>query len=101
MSLQAFQANVASSLVEAHIGKRGRPSPESILTPVPTKLVKVQSTPTDGVRKDDIDHSPDWKEKRERCRQCLDGYIYISCIKCNVWLCFSKNGNCFRSNHGH
>ena len=42
----------------------------------------VQSTPTDDVRKDGIDHFPDWKEKCERCHQCLHGYTFL----CNISL---------------
>ena len=53
MPLRVFQASVANSLVEAHERKRGRPFLEANLTPVLTKLVKIQSTPTDDVRKDD------------------------------------------------
>ena len=95
--LRGFQASVASSLIEAHKRKRERRSFESSLTPVQTNLVKPQSTLTDNVRKDGIDHCPDWKEKRECYGQCLDGYTYISCRKCHVWLCFNKNRNCFSS----
>ena len=79
------------TLVETDERKQRRPSLESTLTPVPTKLVTVQSTPTDNVRKDGIGNFPDWGKKRGRCRQCLHGYTYISCRKCNVWLCFNKN----------
>ena len=61
--LRVFTTCDTTSFVEAHKRKRGRPSLESTLTPVLTKLVKGQSTPTDDVRKDAIDHIPDWKEQ--------------------------------------
>ena len=65
VSLWVFQASLASSLVEACKRKQGRLSLESVLTPVPTKLVKVQLTPTGSMRKDGIDYFPGWKEKPE------------------------------------
>ena len=100
VSLRVFQASVVSSLVEAHKRNRGRPSLESTLTSVPTKLFKVQSTPTD-VRKDGIDHFTECKEKRERCRQCLDDYAYISCRKCKCMALLSQKKKFFSSYYGH
>ena len=74
---------------------------EFILTPLPSKLVKLQSTPMWDIRLDGMDHMANWNEKKERCRQCLDDNTYVSCCKCNFWLCFNTNRNCFKSYHGH
>ena len=48
---------------------------EFILSPLPSKLVKLQSMPMSDIRLDGIDHVTNWNEKKKRCRQCLDNEV--------------------------
>ena len=77
MPLCWFQASVASSLVAANKKKSGLPSLESKLTPVPSKLVKVQSTPTDDVRKDGIDHRDGFNVRQTRHSPKVNLYLNL------------------------
>ena len=76
MPLHTFQANVPSSLVNVKKQTRVRSSSESKLTPLPSKLLKVQSTPMLDIRLYRTDHMPSWNEKREGGWQYLNGYTY-------------------------
>ena len=76
--LRTFQANVASNLVSAKRRTRGRPSTESKLTRLSSKLVKVESAPMPDIRLVGIDHMFNWNEKS--CRQYLDGYTCVPAV---------------------
>ena len=68
VKLSVFQARVATALIET---KRpmGRPSSSPLPGPPARKVCKRKS-PVDDVRKDGIDHLPDWAVKRDRCQHC-------------------------------
>lgn len=99
MPLKKFQAEVASSLIQAEKRKIGRPSLDQLIVPPPKKVAAVQSNPTQDVRRDKVNHMPAYTEKRQRCKQCKIGFSYIQCQKCNVWLCLQRERNCFNDFH--
>ena len=68
MPLKKFQAEVASSLIQAEKRTIGRPSPDQLIVPLPKKVVTVQSNPTQVVRRDKVNHMPAYTEKRQRCK---------------------------------
>ena len=59
-------------MVSAKQRIRGPLYAKSKSTPLPSKLVKVLSTPMSDIRLDGVDHATNCNEKRERCQQCLD-----------------------------
>ena len=70
---------------EANLEKRGRKAE----TPIPVV----------DVRLDSVDHWPEHRDAKNRCRNCKTGYSRVYCDKCNVCLCFNKVNNCFRDFH--
>ena len=102
MPMHKFQIMVAKGLVSTNKRLRGRPSLEHMLTPIHTHVQRVQSKPTLDTRRDGLDHFPISEEVRQRCRQCPLGsnrWSFVRCKKCNVWLCFNKQRNCFLDYH--
>ena len=96
MKLSDFQAQVATGLIETNqrIGRRSlsenRPNPPK----------KTQRAPITDVRSDGQHHFPKWNTKRGRCKNTgCDGYTFIVCVKCNVYLCLNKDRNCFMTFH--
>jgi hypothetical protein len=51
------------------------------------------------VRFDTLDHFPTWNEKRNRCKLCTSNNSWIVCSKCKVYLCCTRERNCFLSYH--
>ncbi|XP_054259664.1 piggyBac transposable element-derived protein 3-like [Macrosteles quadrilineatus] len=85
--------------------KRGRPKlqdEEMPSTPPPAPSARCESRPIAAVRLDTVDNFPIHSNKKEagRCKkpQCK-GKSHIRCDKCEVYLCLSKDRNCFRSFH--
>ena len=67
MPRKKFQAEVASSLMQAEKHKIGRPSLDQLIVPPPKKVATVQSNPTqDIVRRDKVNHMPAYTEKRQQ-----------------------------------
>lgn len=109
MPLLDFRVQVADALIKVgkqadlNSRKRGRPSLEGDPTshqaaPPPPPLQRIPA-PSDDVRLDRCDHFPIHAEKRGRCRLCKKGYTQMSCLKCKVLLCFTKDKNCFLEYH--
>ncbi|KAK3933163.1 PiggyBac transposable element-derived protein 3 [Frankliniella fusca] len=44
-------------------------------------------------------HSPVFEAKQARCKLCTDGKTKVKCPKCQVYLCFTPNRNCFMTYH--
>ena len=63
MLLKKFQAEVASSLIQAEKRKIGRPSLDQLIVPSPKKVAAVQSNPTQDARRDKVNHMPAYTEK--------------------------------------
>ncbi|CAH1995510.1 unnamed protein product [Acanthoscelides obtectus] len=42
------------------------------------------------MRFDGFSHWPEHIEPKQRCRNCIKSYTRISCMKCNMPLCLSK-----------
>ncbi|XP_028394533.1 piggyBac transposable element-derived protein 3-like [Dendronephthya gigantea] len=97
MKLRCFQAIVAEGLLKA--GKtRKRKSSLDNPSPIPRK--RQTSVPVDDVRFDGVDHLPDWdNDNRQRCKLCKDSRSHAMCRKCNVYLCFNKDRNCYKEYH--
>ena len=85
------QGMLGNSLVKVNKRIRGRPSSVS-LAPMPFKKQRIQGTPTPDIRKDRIDHFPEWEKTRQQCIYC-DSLSYIKCRNCNVWPCLNKERN--------
>lgn len=97
MPLRKFQASVAAALCNSGKPARGRPSLES----VKKRKKQVNPAPLDDVRFDEVGHFPTYENKRQRCRNCPDGFAFVKCVKCKVHLCLNENRNCFLDYHMH
>ena len=104
MRLADFRALVAEALCKADqlvTPKRGRPSDQ-----VEKQLSKKRrgpsvSVPVSDVRNDRLDHWPEWRDSRQRCRLPNCGALtFVCCTKCGNHLCFNKGKNCFQKFHG-
>lgn len=103
-SLVEFQLSIAKSLALSNKPmptlKRGRPSLDRIENPSSKRGRKpATEEPTLDIRKDKVDHFPEYNEKQGRCKLCKKGYTFISCTKCKTMLCITKNRNCFKEYH--
>lgn len=103
MSLFDFRLNVSYSLtkVGTTTPKRGRP-PTSVLKEMAIKKRKPNTSlmPTDSVRKDCVDHWPEYVESRQRCKLNGCGKLTnCTCTKCNNYFCCGVNRNCFTLFH--
>jgi len=96
LPFRKFQAHVATALCKVGKPLRGRPSLDS----AKKRKVQVSSQPVKDVRFDGIDHFPAYEKKRQRCKNCPDGFAFVKCSKCGVHLCLNKNKNCFAAYHG-
>ncbi|KAL4131527.1 hypothetical protein QTP88_008822 [Uroleucon formosanum] len=98
-----FKMDIAYSLLLSGkvkpSSKRGRPSK----TPSPSSKKRrlFAQRPVDEVRYDQVGHWPKPVEvsKRQQCKHCIKAYTTTSCSKCNVFLCYTLNRNCFVGFH--
>lgn len=103
MPLLEFKMDIAYSLLLSGkvkpSSKRGRPSK----TPSPSSKKRrlFAQRPVDEVRYDQVGHWPKPVEvsKRQQCKHCIKAYTTTSCSKCNVFLCYTLNRNCFVGFH--
>ncbi|CAH1991171.1 unnamed protein product [Acanthoscelides obtectus] len=82
--------------------KRGRPSANLEHAYLEkTKRGPAAEIPQIEVRKDGIDHLPEWREnERNRCKHPDCKYqSYIYCVKCQLPLCLNKDRNCYLRFH--
>ena len=106
-----FRTEVADSLIKVGKSadltsrKRGRPLLEDVeqaqaQLPYPGRPpTKRAVAPTNDVRLDRFNHFGVFAEKRGRCRLCKNGFTQLSCLKCKVLLCLTKDKNCFLKYH--
>ena len=107
MTLQYFKHSVAQSLLlegKPHPGdsKLGRPrrSVDALHLEKKRKANRTSSIPEQSVRKDGSHHWPGYGDKQMRCK--MPGCNKRSCIyctKCNTYLCFTRERNCFTNFH--
>ena len=88
LSLLKFTISVASALTSAstiRCRSMGRSS-RSSTNEVPATRKRKLPTPTlvDDVRYDKIDHWPEFREKKNRCRHCKTGTGRVYCKKCHL-----------------
>ncbi|XP_028396032.1 piggyBac transposable element-derived protein 2-like [Dendronephthya gigantea] len=95
MPLRKFQAMVAAALCNVKKSQRGRRS----LDCLSKKKKEVNPAPVTDVRFDGVGHMPSYEDKRQRCRNCPEGFAFVKCVKCKVHLCLNKNRNCFLAYH--
>ena len=50
------------------------------------------------IRYDGIHHWPEFGDKLNRCRVC-SMLSFVSCSKCQIYLCLQKERNCFKQFH--
>lgn len=100
LQLLDFQADVAYGLLHAKkrmpssgVKKRGRPVSTSSSSPSPVPSAKRRILPSMDVRKDHIDHMPEYKTEK-KCALCSKK-TNVFCKKCQVNLCFIRERNCF------
>ena len=106
MDLLKFRENIAESLLKSESNSKrpvGRPSLASLLNyerEEPLKKARPAVLPVDTVRYDGFDHWPEPMELKsaQRCKFCT-GSSRTRCVKCNVYLCLSKDKNCFMYFH--
>lgn len=83
---------------ELVLPKRGRPLREENLGNITDRKRQrnINTTPL-NIRYDGVQHLPEWSQSRQKCKypDCK-GITYISCVKCNKALCFTRNSNCFK-----
>ena len=56
------------------------------------------SKPIVDIRYDGIHHWPEFGDKLNRCRVC-SMLSFVSCSKCQIYLCLQKERNCFKQFH--
>lgn len=93
--LSDFPADVATALIICH-RPVGCPSRE--LRPLPP-CVAIQKAPITDVRSDGMDHLPAWGTKGRCKNKGCKSLSFVTCIKCNVYLCLNKDRNCFLDFH--
>lgn len=60
-----------------------------VITPVPSNCV----------RTDETGYWPVFRDSNSKFRFCKKGLIHTSCMKCQVFLCFTSERNCFNEFH--
>ena len=93
MKLSVFQSQIAEALIL--VNKVGRPRSMPISPPAPKVIRKV---PVSDVRLDGCGHLPEWTSDCQRCKNC-QSLGQVRCSKCDVYLCFNKNRNCYTQFH--
>ena len=100
--LKKFQLEVADNLIKVSVPV-GRPRMSSILALLPQKRRRRsgESISNRETRFDEVGHFAVYCEKRSRCELCNSSSIFthLKCCKCEVFLCLTKNKNCFLSYH--
>ena len=104
LDLLGFRNVVAQALCKAELNPvrpRGRPSFESLLNycPVPEKKTKAAVRPVSEVHFDGFDHWPEVVQIKSAQRCKLEGCEKsgrTQCMKCNLFLCLTRDRNCFR-----
>ena len=100
---KSFRIEVAQTLctIGRNSIKRGRPSSSDIQGALEVKKRRNPATvvPPVDVRKDAIDHWPEWVG-RGRCKNpTCKNLTFVSCVKCKLHLCFNQKSYCFRIFH--
>lgn len=110
LDLLDFVTRISNSLIKGEKvvnvqRKRGRPrkrsstdSEEEAPAARGPRRGAVQATPASEIRYDGIGHFPAHREPKRRCRLC-NSLVRMSCMKCEVYLCVTKNKNCFLTYH--
>ncbi|XP_050507404.1 piggyBac transposable element-derived protein 3-like isoform X1 [Diabrotica virgifera virgifera] len=99
LSLYDFKADVAQSLCWASkLAKRGRPSGS---TPsLDKKKIKTCVSANADCIADRMDHWPHYEKKTGRCKnKKCQKITKVKCTKCNCFLCFVPDRNCFLDFH--
>ena len=107
IDLLSFWEHVAEVLYKAETNRKrpvGRPTFQSLLnySPVPNKKTKPAVLPNHECRYDSFDH---WSQPNDLAipQQCkmegCKGKSRTLCEKCNVYLCLTKDRNCFKDFH--
>ena len=97
-----YSTKTVSSSLGSEFGKDGSTCQPTVAKQIPNSTKKaalIQGNPTKHVRKDGSRHMPIYNNKRQCCLHCKISFSYISCERCNVWLCRNNNWNCFKRFH--
>lgn len=104
LKLAEFRAEVANCLCRVgteRTSKRGRPSDvENQIVQKKKRSTTTSYIPPKDIRLDGKFHWPLYTATRQRCKFPLCKYCsQVKCNKCGVYLCLSKNNNCFLQFH--
>ena len=97
-----FRNEVAQVLMQSgHITKVGRPRSLDLLNAPIAKKSKTQVVPCSNIRYDRVDHFPDAINGNPKA--CMfagcSSRSRVKCTKCNVFLCLTKDKNCYHAFH--
>ena len=112
LDLMKFVSRIADSLIrqeklaKPEVRRHGRPSAawnmesdSDLEEPATCKPKHVfQPAPNDEIRFDNTNHMPAHQEPMRRFRVC-GSHVRMICMKCNVYLCITKEKNCFLDYH--
>lgn len=106
LALLDFKLSVAESLLregKTATSKRGRPSMEvetQLLAKKQRARAPLAPLPVKSVRTDSVGHWPRFADKKGRCKfPGCKGTPKVQCKKCEVYLCFTPQSNCFENFH--
>ncbi|KAE8737699.1 hypothetical protein FOCC_FOCC016835 [Frankliniella occidentalis] len=93
MPSKDFRLEIYQSWVTSCVRKAGRPglADDTIVK----KKYFTKPRPLQEVRYDSYEHWPSWSCSQSRCSYCKKGKTYVTCMKCDVSLCFIPSRNCF------
>jgi hypothetical protein len=107
--LLAFSLDIGEALLTAKrptvapARKRGRPTCRPPAEPEPSTSSVRAPHPNSAMRYDLVDHFPQYCEKQMKCRLCArlkkTSYTFVTCGKCKMALCFTRERNCFYLYH--
>ena len=101
LSLLKFVYQVASALIRVGtvVNQLGRPPKCRSL-----ELDVVRRTPSEpeliaDIRFDNVNHWPEFRADKRKCRLCKTGQSRVFCKRCNICLCLRNARNCFTEYH--
>ena len=89
--------DIANTIRCRSMGRSSRSSTNEV--PATRKRKLPTAILVDDVRYDKIDHWPEFRVKKNKCRHCKTGTGRVYCKKCDVCLCLSNARNCFYEFH--
>lgn len=102
LQLLDFRMSIGEALISSPKGKPYEESDESDANEIPSKRYRPASTPCKDKRLDNFAHWPtvdNLRNARNCRRKECNKRTRTRCKKCNVYLCLSKDADCFETFH--